>query len=100
MTVDPEAIMVTPTPMSWYPAPMNASRPIPRSMAVIRLVANLNNQTSSVCNLRRERAREKQNAQQNGEFSFHHDFLLIRIGRAAGRKYSDQNRDQTGIAAA
>jgi len=41
MAVEPNSVMVTPTPMPWNPDPVNAADVIARPIDVIRPVTNL-----------------------------------------------------------
>jgi hypothetical protein len=49
MPVNPDFVMVTPTPMPWNPNPVNATDVIARPMDIIRPVTDLNIHYDSIC---------------------------------------------------
>ena len=49
MAVDPDSVVVTPTPMPWNPNPINATDVIARSMDIIRAVTDLDVHNDSIC---------------------------------------------------
>jgi hypothetical protein len=49
MAVDPDSVVVTPTPMPWNPNPVNATDIIARPMDIIRPVTDLNVYNDTIC---------------------------------------------------
>jgi hypothetical protein len=49
MAVDPDSVVVTPTPMPWNPNPINATDVIARPMDIIRPVTDLDVHNDSIC---------------------------------------------------
>ena len=49
MAVDPDLVMVTPTPMPWNPNPVSATDVIARPVAVIRPVTDHDVHNDSIC---------------------------------------------------
>ena len=49
MAVDPDSVVVTPTPMPWNPNPVSATDVIARPIDVIRPVTNLDVHNHSIC---------------------------------------------------
>src|SRR6266550_5969269 len=67
MAVDPDSVMVPPTPMSWNPNPVDLADVIARSMDIIRPVTYFDIHNDSICHGRHCR----ENCQKYSNFSFH-----------------------------
>jgi hypothetical protein len=98
MPVNPDAMMIPPSPMSRHPVPSIPAFPIPRPVAVVRAVADFNKDTRG---RRRwgECARAKESAQHDQKISFH-PFTLIRKRTCVGLGiFKIYRRDYTGASA-
>jgi hypothetical protein len=49
MAVDPDFVMVTPTPMPWNPNPVSATDIVTRPIDIIRPVTDLDVHNDSIC---------------------------------------------------
>jgi hypothetical protein len=98
MPVNPDAMMIPPSPMSRHPIPSIPAFPIPRPVAVVRAVADFNKDSRGRRRWR-ECARANESAQHDQKISFH-PFSLNRkwtcVGLGIFRIY---RRDYTGASA-
>ena len=80
MAMNPDFVMVPPTPMSRNPNPINPTDVVARSMYIVRSVTDLNIHNDSICH----RSHCNQHCQKYRAFPFH-TVTLYRIKTNAGR---------------
>jgi len=72
LPVDPNLVVITPRPMSWYPDPSMPMAPVIRAMVIVRPITDFDKDTRRFrSGHRSERACAEQNAQQDHQISFH-----------------------------
>ena len=76
MSVDPELMMVMPSPMAGVPTPARAVIIVPPSMVVISAIADIDINSDRLRSHRSEGSRAKERGQQNSKFVFHSVFLI------------------------
>ena len=84
VTVNPEAMAVTPSPMARNPKPAHAVIIVPRTVVVISVIADLDIDSDGLGSHRSESARAEKRGQQHSKFVFHM-FFLVRISTEPGR---------------
>ena len=79
MALDPDAVMVSPTPMAWDPIPSHAIIPIPGTVNVIWPVTDGDIDPQRFRALRQHRSRKGERRQQNSYFVFHKSYSFNRF---------------------
>jgi hypothetical protein len=79
MALDPNAVMVAPTPMTWDPIPPHAIVPVPRPMVVIWPITDGDVDPQRFRALRQHGPRKGERSEQNSYFVFHNSYSLNRF---------------------
>ena len=79
VALDPNVVMVAPTPMAGDPIPARAVVPVPLSMSVVRSIVNVDVDPQRFGALRQYRSRAGKRGQQNSYFVFHKSYSLNRF---------------------